>query len=134
MPEKINYVTGSRSLDSLAFLLILIVILAGSYYLRVYYAVTAAEFNLVYISPGGSRQKLDLPLGNKIPASISKSTPKLLDFIEERAKKYIGGSGMYTNYLLKNPGARIELNIYYSQNSTKLDKKKVIVFDESSSF
>lgn len=136
MPEKDNYITGSRKSDYTAFVITLILLLTGSYFLRVYYTVTVAEFDLVYISAEGDREKIDVVLPTKKygARAISKSPNELLDFIQNRVKKYISRENLYTKYLYRNPGAQLELNIYYSRNSIELNNKRVVVFDQSSSF
>ena len=113
-------ITGSRKWDTALFFLLLVFLLIGSYYLRVYYTVTVADYYLVYVSPSGAEQRITLPPREKKYASASVSTQTLLDSIEDRMKKYIGSSGLYLNYLYKTPRARIELIINYSHNSTKL--------------
>jgi len=135
MPKaKGNYITGSEKSDTTVFITLLVLLLIGSYCLRVYYSVTVADFKVVYISPEGTKQRLNIPQQYKKSFIASKSPKLLLESIEDTVRKYIVGSGLFFNYLYKTPGARIELIVDYSYNSTKLDKKKVIVYDEYSSF
>lgn len=129
-----NFITGSRKSDTAVFITLLVLLLIGSYFLRVYYSVTVADFNLVYISPECTQQRLSTPTQYKKNFFASESSQLLLESIEQNMRKYIGGSGLFLNYLYKTPGARIILTIDYSYNSTKLDQKKVIMYDEHSSF
>jgi hypothetical protein len=109
-------------------------LITTSYYLRVYYRVTVIDVRVEYATPEGTTETLPRPAKftkNRLAAS---SPDKLFRNLGEEIDRYMQSSGWYLYYLYKEPGARIDWIIRYSYNTTDLDQRKVISFDESSRF
>jgi len=123
------FVSGSKKFDYALFLIMLVILLAGTYFLRVYYIVTVTEVKVFYTSPNGIQENLPTPPQFKKDPWAAHSPGSVLENLEIRIGEIMF---RYEAYLYKNPGAQIEWVIKYSHNSTKLDRTKVIKFSENS--
>jgi len=127
-------VISSIRLDVSILISCLILIIATSYFLRVYYRVTVIDIRIEYTTAEGTTTTFPRPAKFRKNRLAVSSTERLFRSLEEEIKKYMKSSGWYLYYLYKEPGAHIDWIINYSYNSTDLNNQRVISFDENSTF
>jgi hypothetical protein len=126
------FVTSSKKVDLTLFLAMFLVLLSGSSFLRVYYSVVVTDIKIIHTLPDGSTKFLPSPPAFKKNRLAVLSPDFLLEDLETRIDIHTKSSGWYLFHLYKTPNAKIEWIIKYSHNSVKLDRTKVIKFDENS--
>ncbi len=123
--RNITYVTGSKHVDLIIFTVLLCIIIATSYRLRVYYQFTVAEVSLVRINPDG--QRINIPTPNFIQSlGLVTQQPSIMwnlteNFINNYMKEYLG------NFAVEN-GTQFDWIIRYGKNSFDLDQQRIITF------
>jgi len=125
-------VTNSKKVDLALLLVLFLVLLVGTPFLKVYYSIVVTDIKVIHTLPDGSRKHLPSPTVFKKNWLAGKSPDFVLEDLENRIGIYTKSSGWYLFHLYKTPNAKIEWIIKYSHNSTKLDRVKVIKFDENS--
>ena len=120
-----TYVTRSKYVDLIIFTVLLCIIFATSYRLRVYYQFTVADVRLVRINPDGDR--IIIPTPNFIHSyGLVTQQPSIMWNLVEKTisnsmKEYL------ENYDVEN-GTQFDWIIRYSNNSFDLDKERIIIF------
>ena len=120
-----TYLTRSKYVDLIIFTVLLCIIFATSYRLRVYYQFTVADVRLVRINPDGDR--IIIPTPNFIHSyGLVTQQPSIMWNLVEKTisnsmKEYL------ENYDVEN-GTQFDWIIRYSNNSFDLDKKRIITF------
>ena len=120
-----TYVTRSKYVDLIIFTVLLCIIFATSYRLRVYYQFTVADVRLVRINPDGDR--IIIPTPNFIHSyGLVTQQPSIMWNLVEKTisnsmKEYL------ENYDVEN-GTQFDWIIRYSNNSFDLDKERIITF------
>ena len=120
-----TYLTRSKYVDLIIFTVLLCIIFATSYRLRVYYQFTVAEISLARINPDGDR--IIIPTPNFIHSyGLVTQQPSIMWNLVEKTisnsmKEYL------ENYDVEN-GTQFDWIIRYSNNSFDLDKKRIITF------
>ena len=133
LENKMLFVSSSKKIDMVLFLVIFIILLSGSSLLRVYYSVIVTDIEIVYTSPDGKVTNLPVPQQfKKSYFAANRSTKIFFEDLNTRIDRYMTNSGLYLFYLYKTPGAKIDWVVRYSRNSMKLDNEKIIKFNENS--
>ncbi len=125
-------VTNSKKVDLALLLVMFLVLLIGTYFLKVYYRIIVTDIKVIHTLPDGSRKYLPSPTVFKKNWLAADYPDLVLENLENRIGRYTKSSGWYLSHLYKTPNAKIEWIIKYSHNSRKLERIKVIKFDENS--
>jgi len=117
--------TGSKKLDIVIFIIMVLLILRGSSRLKVYYKVNAIRVEATRILSDGSRAPLKIPEHLRRSGKVHGRMEKRLKVTEHRIRRY-----MEKNIKIEQmpAGDRYEWMISYSINSPSLDQKKILNF------
>jgi hypothetical protein len=124
-----RYCLGSRQRDLLAVVLLTLLVLAGSPFLRVYHRVTLIDLSVVRIEPDGRRTALPTPpslrRGPGRPWAEQRGTAAAIGALEARIQRLMRADPAIAT---APPGTRFEWTIRYSKNSTRLDRTAVYLY------
>jgi hypothetical protein len=96
-----------------------------SYRLRVYFQITVVEVSVTRFTPNGVKDVLPTPMQfRRMPIALSPPS-NVLDLLDRRIRSYMHSSSLLSK---AEPGTRFEWQIRYAFNSTRLDRRRVLVF------
>ena len=120
----VSTVTGSRRLDLVFFVLAAALVIAVSMRVRVYYAVTVVDVQLVRVAADGSREVLPTPAALRTRGGLLPPRP-LLRQLRRRIRGYMRDAALPASAATT---ARYEWVIRYGSNTTVLARRHVFVF------
>jgi hypothetical protein len=123
---ELRFVSGSRTIDLLAFLVLALLVVSVSYgRLRVYHQVTVWEVSLTRVAPNGERQVLATPEQLRRSSAATEAPAVALASLERGIRNYMR-SGQAPQHA--DPESRFEWRIRYAHNGTDLRQQRSLVF------
>lgn len=117
-------VTHARRYDRLAMWLVLVLMLVAAPALRVYYQVTVFDVRVVRMNANGAGTPLPTPRDLARPSRLADhGAAYVLAELERRIARVMQHDSMFTS----GPAASFEWTIHWSENSTRVDRTRVLV-------